>query len=194
MANLLTRRTWSPRPDSAVSDRSAELRALEAAQQHKLTIHPSVTLARLSAAMLESSSHAEKVKICTLCGAQHTGGAAKTWHLRCRSRGGVFGLWGRRDSVFSGHRSERALAEQDEYHFQGNLNQLLWFLEPKLHFNKTTRNSRSPGRDALLSAGRSELARLTLFVVTRLDTKRTELTVAGHASSPAWSIGQNGQP
>jgi len=88
MANFLGRRPRPPpRSHSALKDRSAELRAFEAAQQHKMILHPSVTLARLKTAMEENSNGIGDVTFCTVCGAQHTGDALTTWHLQCRSCG-----------------------------------------------------------------------------------------------------------
>jgi hypothetical protein len=101
MANFLGRRIRPPpRLHSAFRDRSAELRALEAAQQHKIILHPSVTPARLRAAMEENSNRAEEVKFCTVCGAQHTGDALTTWHLHCRSCG-AYAVYGAGELLFS---------------------------------------------------------------------------------------------
>ena len=101
MANFLSRRTRSPpRPHSTFNDRSVELRAFEAAQQHKTILHPSVTLARLTAAMEENSNGAGNVKFCTVCGAQDTGDALATWHLHCRSCG-AYAVYGADELLFS---------------------------------------------------------------------------------------------
>jgi hypothetical protein len=50
-------------------------------------IHPSVTLPRVRAAMEKSSSSADDVRFCTVCGVQHTGDASAIWHLHCHSCG-----------------------------------------------------------------------------------------------------------
>jgi hypothetical protein len=101
MANFVSRRPRpAARPHSAFGDRSAELRAFEAAQQHKMILHPSVTLARLRAAMEENSNATGGVKFCTVCGAQHTGDALKTWHLHCRSCG-AYAVYGADELLFS---------------------------------------------------------------------------------------------
>jgi hypothetical protein len=101
MANFLSKRARPlPKPHSAFRDRSAELRAFEAAQQHRMIVHPSVTLTRLRAAMEENSNGAEDVKFCTVCGAQHTGVAPSTWHLHCRSCG-AYAVYGADELLFS---------------------------------------------------------------------------------------------
>ena len=101
MANFLTRHTRPlPRSLSAFRDRAAVLRAFEAAQQHKVIIHPSVTLARLRAAIEENSNGGEDVRFCTVCGAQHTGDAPTTWDLHCRSCG-AYAVYGADELLFS---------------------------------------------------------------------------------------------
>ena len=101
MANFLGRRARPPpRSHSALKDRSAELRAFEAAQQHKMILHPSVTLARLKTAMEENSNGIGDVTFCTVCGAQHTGDALTTWHLHCRSCG-AYAVYGADELLFS---------------------------------------------------------------------------------------------
>jgi NADH pyrophosphatase NudC (nudix superfamily) len=101
MANFLTKRTRPlPRSFSAFRDRSAELRAFEAAQQHKVIAHPSVTLARLRAAVEENANGAEDVRFCTVCGTQHTADATTPWHLHCRSCG-AYAVYGADELLFS---------------------------------------------------------------------------------------------
>jgi NADH pyrophosphatase NudC (nudix superfamily) len=88
VASFLTRRPRPPpKPHWINKDRSAELRDFEAAQQRKVIIHPSVTLPRVRAAMEKSSSSADDVRFCTVCGVQHTGDASAIWHLHCHSCG-----------------------------------------------------------------------------------------------------------
>jgi hypothetical protein len=101
MANFLTKRTRPlPRSFSALRDRSAELRAFEAAQQHKVIAHPSVTPARLRAAVEENANGAEDVRFCIVCGTQHPGDATTPWHLHCRSCG-AYAVYGADELLFS---------------------------------------------------------------------------------------------
>jgi len=99
VASFLTRRT-PPRSHWVNKDRSAELRDFEAAQQHKVTVHPSVTLPRVRAAMERSASSAADVRFCIVCGAQHTGDAPAIWHLHCHSCG-AYAVYGADELLFS---------------------------------------------------------------------------------------------
>jgi hypothetical protein len=98
VASFLTRRTRPPpRPHWVNKDRSAELQDFEAAQQHKVTVHPSVTMPRVRAAM---ESSAADVRFCIVCGAQHTGDAPAIWHLHCHSCG-AYAVYGADELLFS---------------------------------------------------------------------------------------------
>jgi hypothetical protein len=101
VASFLTRRTTPPPTHQCVNkDRSAELRDFEAAQQHKVIIHSSVTLPRVRAAMEKSSRSAEDVRFCIVCGAQHTQDASAIWHLHCHSCG-AYAVYGADELLFS---------------------------------------------------------------------------------------------
>jgi hypothetical protein len=101
VTSFLARRTKPPpKPYWGNKDRSAELRALEAAQQHKVTVHPSVTLPRVRAAIEKSPSGAGNVRFCIVCGVQHTGEAPAVWHLHCHSCG-AYAVYGAHELLFS---------------------------------------------------------------------------------------------
>jgi hypothetical protein len=101
VTSFLVRRTRPPpKPYGVNKDRSAELRAFEAAQQHKVTIHPSVTLPRVRAAVETNSSSGANVRFCIVCGVQHTGEAPAIWHLHCHSCG-AYAVYGADELLFS---------------------------------------------------------------------------------------------
>ena len=101
VASFLARRTRAPtKPYWINKDRSAELRAFEAAQQHKVTIHPSVTLPRVRAAVVKSSSSTADVRFCTVCGVQHTADAPAILHLHCHSCG-AYAVYGAEELLYS---------------------------------------------------------------------------------------------
>jgi hypothetical protein len=101
VVTFLTRRTRPAlKPHRVNKDRSAELRDFEAAQQRQVIIHPSVTLARVRAAMERSSRSAEDVRFCIVCGVQHTQDAPVIWYLHCSSCG-AYAVYGADELLFS---------------------------------------------------------------------------------------------